>query len=146
MWDLVVHENPSRADRIFLASMIMMAEHSNDLFEDLLQVFYGRPVCNLSDTAISESAFSNLANNERFCLSGLNVSNCSRLSCDVILHLSSSCDFLVDLRVAGIPLRDGDVRMLCKRFKLLEVEGEFFFSLFFFFSFRSVWIFLGVRR
>ncbi len=120
LWDLVVHENPSKSDRIFMASMIMMAEHSMDLFEDLLQVFYGRPKADLSETAISETAFSNLASSDRFCLVSLNVSGCTRLSPDVILHLSQSCDFLVDLRVSGLPVQDSDVRLLCKRFKLLE--------------------------
>ena len=68
--------------------MIMMAEHSVDLFEDLLQVFYGRPAADFSETAISETAFSNLASSERFCLSSLNVSGCKKLSADVVLNLS----------------------------------------------------------
>lgn len=78
--------------------MVMMAEHSVDLFEDLLQVFYNRPAADFSETAISESAFSNLASSERFCLSSLNVSGCKKLSADVILNLSqvSKC-----IHVAG---------------------------------------------
>lgn len=34
--------------------------------------------------------------------------------------LQKSCDFLVDLRISGITVRDVEIRLLCKRFKLLE--------------------------
>jgi hypothetical protein len=122
LWDVVVHDNPTRADRIFLASMVMMAEESTDLMDDLVQCFYGRSVCNFSDVAtLEESAFIKLASNDGFCLSSLNLSRCVKLTVESILELSQSCDFLVELRLAGVPsVSDEVMRHACKRFRMLE--------------------------
>ncbi len=117
LWDVVVHDNPTRSDRIFLASMVMMAEESSDLMDDLLQCFYGRSVCDFSDVAaLEESAFIHLASDNRFCLSRLDLSRCVKLTGESVLDLSQSCEFLVDLRLSGIPsIADDVMRLTCKR-------------------------------
>jgi hypothetical protein len=72
--------------------------------------------------ALSESAVVNLVSHDGFNMCHINLSQCVNTSGEVLLSLSPSCEFLMELNLSHCPkISDSDIRIISKRFKMLEL-------------------------
>ena len=127
LWDLVVHaDDPAQTqtDRLFLGSLVLLAEKSEHFLDDLMQCYNGIRHCNFEGVVeLEDDALINLVAEDGFNVATLNLSHCHKISGQVIVNLSRSCEFLQELRLVGLgpDFNDQYVALICKRFKALEL-------------------------
>jgi hypothetical protein len=121
VWEQVNHDDADLRDRTYLASLIMMSERSTELFEDLVQVFFERDVCDLSHVKLlTESSLLDLFAHPSFNVSRVRLNGCVNLSARFVHFLAGERHFLTEILLASTMVDDTAVRFLCKNCLHLE--------------------------